>query len=95
MGSGPDGTALPKRWIQAKKVLHAFEWTPGAFSAKEVPASEPVYGPEQADGTCTADARRPRRAGGAAPARRIAGGRAISRSRARVRPAHGGGFCAR
>jgi hypothetical protein len=33
--------------------LRSFEWTPGAFSAKEVPATEQVYGPEQADGTCT------------------------------------------
>ncbi len=33
--------------------LRSFEWTLEAFSAKEVPASEPVYAPKQADGTCT------------------------------------------
>lgn len=39
--------------VTRNRALRSFEWTPGAFSAKEVPATEQVYGPEQADGTCT------------------------------------------
>jgi hypothetical protein len=62
----------------ALRALRSFEWTPGACSAKEVPASEPVYGREQANGTCTSrlradlgDARRGRVAYGRRPARAV------------------------
>src|SRR5215210_8418005 len=69
--------------LPLKRALRSFEWTPGTFSAREVPATEPVYGPEQADGTCTcrvgADLGGARRRRVARPGRRVKRRREASR----------------